>query len=1218
MQSQELKRFSAWVVALMFATSNTWGAVVDLADAPLAANTGEQARPNVHFIFDDSSSMPREFMPDNIPGTTTALDTNDDRACFRNIGYNSIYYNPATTYVPPVGFANASSTAARTNGFNTSSSTTNLQTASAGANVAVTNSSFATTSGSSAVRITLNSHGLATGNIVRFTNTPTTGTLRGIPWTSITNQYLLVTRVTNNTFDIHPGTTAATSSGNASGLSGSPRYNRITLNSFYTVHRTNPSSPPVTCDGNGSYEIRTAATHQAMGRTVAEEWVNYANWYSYYRSRLLLMKTASGRAFEFVSDKYRVGFSTTSEAGTNAARFLGNKTFEGAHRTAWYNLLYGVDGDFAGTPLRGALSRAGRYYAGRLGGTYSAGGVNDPVQYACQRNFTILTTDGFWNTFGESTSGTRFGPYREDNLTPVGDQDGGASVPRPYRDDLARSNTLADVAMYYFNNDLRTSGNGGPTDEGGHVNVAGWGAFEVQNMYTFTLGLGVTDSLSYPNDLPPIGDAARATSPLMQGTKSWPAPGIAANGTVAGGITEAGRTDDLWHAAENGRGRYISAANADQIVVGLNAALADIESNVGSSAAAATSNLQPVQDDNTAFVAQFETVTWVGNLVARTIDVNSGVFSAAPLWESKGEIDAQFAAGVGSRNIYTFDATAANKLRAFTYDNLTLAERAWFNPASLSQAGSWNALTQLPLATSQALVNFLRGDTTLEGNVFRDRANLLGDIVNAAPVYVRKPPFSYLDPGYAAFATANTGRAATVYVGANDGMLHAINADTGRERWAYMPSMVLPNLKHLADENYSSNHRFYVDGPITVGDAYDSAANAWKTILVAGLGKGGKGFFALDVTNPSSPQALWEFGTAQDADIGYSFGNAMITKRARDGRWVAIFSSGYNNGTGGGDARGRIYVVDVITGEKLDEYITGTTNDENLSGIGRAANLVPNGMQDNTTRYVYAGDLRGSLWRFDINENSAATAGYPSTGVQRLGQTHATDGAQPITVRPELARIQAGAATYTVVYFGTGRFLGVEDIGDPFDTIVDHISTGTVQAIYAVKDTGSNLGVLADAGDSGFIEQNLVVNTPPLAAGQKAREITSLKPVDWYTDNGWFVKVPAGERFNVNPGLQNGVVVMAGNIVITEDRDRCNPQGASVLYQLDFRSGKILRTDELSSIIVGFTQLQLGGGAGGPIVINVVQADGSTSTIDQEDPGGAAGAAIRVSWREIE
>lgn len=1137
MLSRDLKKFGACAVALMFAISNTYAGVVDLADAPLVANTGDPVRPNVHFIFDDSLSMPQAWMPDSVNNSNT-------RPCFRNHGFNKVYFNPYVEYKPPVGangdsFPPATFGAARPDGFNT-------------------DARWPRGSNNWDSTVNLNNNFRAGGSF----------------------------NYSNSRYGSH-----ADASGRAA------YYYEYVGGGGFTAE-----NPPETCAQDNRYELRTVTAAQQQ---------NFANWFTYYRDRLLMMKSASGLAFAGVGDRYRVGFSTTSESGgANASRFLGNATFDSLHKAAWYDLLYSTRGDFAGTPLRGSLSRVGRYYAGTLSGAM-AGSLNDPVQYSCQRNFAILTTDGFWNTSGESTSGTRFGPYRQDNSTPVGDQDGGLDP--PYRDAYNRANTLADIAMYYYNTDLRTSGNGGRTDEGGHVNVAGAGSHLVQNMYTFTLGLGVTDSLSYPSDLPPIGSPGRAGSPIMQGTKHWPSPGISANGTVDGGTTVAGRTDDLWHAAENGRGRYISAANADQVVIGLNAALADIEANVGSSAAAATSNLQPVQDDNTAFVAQFETVSWVGNLIARTIDVNSGVLSEAPLWESKTEIDAQFQDGASGRNIYTFDATASNKRRDFRYDNLTPSERAWLNPASLSlpQKIDWDT-TQQGLATSEAMVNYLRGDRTLEGNIFRERESLLGDIVNAAPVYVRKPPFSYLDPDYLAFANSNAARPATVYVGANDGMLHAIDADTGRERWAYMPSMVLENLWHLAREDYATNHRFYVDGPITVGDVYDAYESAWKTVLVGGLGKGGRGFYALDVTNPANPSVLWEFSVAQDADLGYSFGNPIITKRARDGRWVVILSSGYNNDSPG-DSRGRLYVINATTGVVEDEYVTATTNDADLSGIGRASNLVSNGMQNNTTQYVYAGDLRGSLWRFDINVNSGATpaVGFSSAGVQRLGQTHSDPGVQPITVRPELARIQAGGVTYTVVYFGTGRFLGKTDVDD-------HPSAEAVQAIYAVKDAGADRGTFGNPGSAALIEHTMVINTPPLAEGQKEREIESLTPVNWSTDNGWFVNVPVGERFNVNPGLQAGVVVMAANIAVVPNRDRCNPQGAAVLYQLDYRTGSILRSDELSSMVVGFTQLQLGGGSGGPIVINVVQADGSTRTFDQENPGGVTGSAIRVGWRELE
>ena len=225
-----------------------------------------------------------------------------------------------------------------------------------------------------------------------------------------------------------------------------------------------------------------------------------------------------------------------------------------------------------------------------------------------------------------------------------------------------------------------------------------------------------------------------------------------------------------------------------------------------------------------------------------------------------------------------------------------------------------------------------------------------------------------------------------VYVGANDGMLHAFNAATGVEQWAYIPAMLIPSLYKLADTTYATNHRFYVDGQVTVGDAYNGSA--WKTILIGGLGGGGKGIYALDVTDPASPKGLWEFSSADDSDMGYSYGNPMLTKRNSDGKWVVLVTSGYNNG---GDSKGRLYVLDAFTGAKLSEIITdNAVTDPNVSGIGKVNNFVINTLVDNSTQYVYGGDLGGALWRFDIDNETS----------QRLGKTSATTGNQPITVRP--------------------------------------------------------------------------------------------------------------------------------------------------------------------------------------------------------------------------
>ncbi len=1108
MQTKRFMRtFGTWAITAIFGITNSWAATVDLATSPLVTGLSKNVRPNIFFIFDDSLSMPQEWMPDGV---------DDDRTsrCFKNFGYNTIYYNPATTYKRPIKadktlYPNASFTSAEPDGFDTSGTNVNL----------------------------------------------------------------------SSNFRAHSADTAQVG--------------------YYYVYTANPTNPPSTCASDASYtRVRLNSTDIPVAATLAAARQNFANWYSYYRTRLLMMKTASGYAFTDVTDQYRVGYTTTSERGTTASKFLGIKTFDSTQRTDWYNILYNTDGDFAGTPLRGALSKAGRYYAGNL-----VTGANDPVQYSCQKNFTILTTDGFWNTSGESSSAPRYGAYQMNNTTAVGDQDSGSSVARPYRDTLAKSNTLADVAMYYYKSDLRaTAGTGGLTDEGTYVDVSenGVGPEGHQHMKTFTLGLGVSDLLTYPSDL----------TAITQGTKNWPDPNVTNTA-----ITVAGRVDDLWHAAINGRGSYLSAKKPEEAEQQLRTALQSINATLGSSSAAATSNLQPVEGDNTAFIAQYETVKWTGDLLARTIDVGTGAIGTANQWSAKQKLDTMVSASSDTRNIYTFSSVNANKLRSFTSANLATEKAAGYfrsgaggsgNPGGkLSQYDGW-LLTQQLAATDDAMIGYIRGQTGKEGSgvgintLFRDRENALGDIVNAAPVFVRRAPFRYTDTGYAAFIASTATRVPTVYAGANDGMLHAFDASTGQstsgsERWAYIPTAVVPNLYKLADEAYSNNHRFYVDGPLAVGDAY--SGSAWATILVGGLGAGGKGYYALDVTDPVNPKALWEFGTAEDADIGHSYGNPIITKRASDGKWVVLFASGYNNTSG--DRKGRLYVVDAFTGVKLSEIITdNSVNDENLSGIARISNYVEEGLIDNSTQIVYGGDLSGSLWRFDITASSNV-----GTSV-RLARTtsSSTAGDQPITVQPELAKVRDGAGTYhKVVYFGTGRYLGLTDVAS------DAPSTDTAQGIYAVKDTGAYIGVLTDTGTSQLVTQTLNAAVDP-------RVIDPISTVDWSTNNGWFVTTPVGERFNVDPGLQLGTLVIASNI---PEQDYCKPTGSSVLYQLDYKSGNVLKTNEYDAQIVGITQLQTGGGSG-PVAIDPVFGDGTTGNTAQVGGGGVAGAATRVSWREIE
>ncbi len=290
-----------------------------------------------------------------------------------------------------------------------------------------------------------------------------------------------------------------------------------------------------------------------------------------------------------------------------------------------------------------------------------------------------------------------------------------------------------------------------------------------------------------------------------------------------------------------------------------------------------------------------------------------------------------------------------------------------------------------------------------------------------------------------------------LYVGANDGMLHAFYATTnlldvnhGREAWAVIPSAVLPNLYKLADDNYKRDgHQFYVDGTPVAGDVWNGTA--WRTILVGGLNAGGKGYYALDVTNPgATPTPLWEFkqvsgicpppapaampaGVYADCNLGLTFGKPIITKLA--GNWVVIVTSGYNNANGvSGDGGGYVYVLDALTGELKQKIATGVGDAATPSGLAQLNNYVDNVDIDNTTLRAYGGDVLGNIWRFDFVARTATLLGTAKDAANNV---------QPITIRPELAELDGKP----FVMVGTGKYLGGSDVTD-----------AQKQSVYGIKD----------------------------------------------------------------------------------------------------------------------------------------------------------------------
>lgn len=525
-------------------------------------------------------------------------------------------------------------------------------------------------------------------------------------------------------------------------------------------------------------------------------------------------------------------------------------------------------------------------------------------------------------------------------------------------------------------------------------------------------------------------------------------------------------------------------------------------------------------------------------------------------------------------------------------------------------------------AAGEALVNFLRGDRSNEGTLYRQRAHVMGDIVSSEGRYVKVPLFSYTDTNYSAFKALKSSRAGTVYVAANDGMLHAFDAETGQERWAYVPSYVLPNLYKLADKNYKTLHQYFVDSSPETGDICPNAPSAacasteWKTILVGGLNRGGKGYFAIDITNPASPSLLWEF---TDANLGYSYSNPKITK-LKDGTWVVLFASGYNNA----DGLGRLYVVNANTGALIRSISTGQGSAASPSGLARIAAHSTTATTDNTTRAVYGGDLLGNLWRFDIN-NDIAPAGFEAQLLVSLKDS--SGNIQPITAKPIIATVSGKP----VVFVGTGRFLGVTDVADTH-----------VQTFYAVKDnsdttTFGNPHTIS----SGFVQQTLTSGTCPATApttvcvpGQAVRTGSS-NAVDWSSKNGWYVDfLTGGERATTDPTLALGTLLFTTIYPNNSSASACGTEtgdsSASYVYALDYRTGApIANTAGVVGVSLGnviatrVVVIRLSDGS----LRGLIRTSGGSDSGGGTDLGGTevidptvaslGGSTRRVSWREL-
>ena len=887
-----------------------------------------------------------------------------------------------------------------------------------------------------------------------------------------------------------------------------------------------------------------------------EEIQNFANWFTYARTRELTAKMALGRVVA-KSESLRMGYALLNDDGYNRKIISMNTSERTGAKASLLDAIY-LSPTLGGTPLRVKLRDAGRYYACEKQDIFrsnkiSAPGAVDANGYAdcpilpapagnCQQNFTLMLTDGTWSgnqppNMGENDAN---GDTNFD-----GDVYGGGAA-----------DTLADIAMYYYEYDLHPALANQVATSSRDKAGASTSAFELggneymhQHMTTYTIGFGAKGFI----DTPPVFVAG------TPGTFDWGDP-------TADARTPA-KIDDLRHAAFNGRGEYLDASSVNELTQALTSAFEEFSQGSGT-ASAVSFNSQEVQAGTLIFRAFYNTKTNAGNLVAQAI--SAAGLDPVPVWEASKTLDTLAAT---DRQIITLDRLNNTGIK-FRPETLNSEQRKLF----VADPGASEAVK---LEQISARVNYLRGDPSLERPFgdFRERpvtGGRLGDLVHSAPVFVGAPdrlrrtlsPYPQDEP-YAEFKAEFGARERVVYVAANDGMLHGFNANNGRELIAYVPNNLMVGrysrkITELLDYQYS--HRFFVDLTPAINDVYmDTNLDGnreWTTLMVGGQGAGGKAYFALNVTDPTrfseataADVALWEFTDTDDSyptipvtvadvttveplttadggqrrdlqdvpqpvkDLGYSFSVPTISmsnlKRNGENEWVAIFGNGYNSTAG--IAKLFVLLVDqgadgiwchpdmihntILNGDLPEECIGQQDFVKIDTGFG-AEGGYPNGLGtpraididgNGTVDYAYAGDTFGNFYRFDLRSDDFSE--WTSTKIFKAEYTAGIG--QPITSQPIVAPHPTQEDGYLVI-FGTGSYVTVPDGSDT-----------SIQSIYGLWD---RLGPeLIDAND--LVQQRYTNLADPV---QGLVRTLSNNPVDYLLGGGkrgWYIHldaVPAG------------------------------------------------------------------------------------------------------------
>lgn len=829
-------------------------------------------------------------------------------------------------------------------------------------------------------------------------------------------------------------------------------------------------------------------------------------------------------------DNARIGLATYDAGGAGADIKISVSNADTEVAKTALKTVIGALTPTGSTPLAEALHEIGRYFVGTTGGVNpghqsspsctvngqydgsivlhpgtthnlidegtlfnrSPGAYQSPICHSCQKNFVILLTDGRSQDDQDLTVGTGLRDYDGDCSGCVDDR----KSARTYESN--GSDYLDDVAQALYEIDLRPDID---DVDGNEV---------INNLSTYTIG---------------FADDQVIKDPLMQ------------------------------EAAYQGGGLFLQASNASELLTSLKTTISDIQAKLGSASAVTTSSTR-FRTSTIAFQALFNSVDWSGQVNA--MPINASGFLGPVVWNAAANMPVSSV----TRNVLAWDPVAAAGI-SFNTGNAALINAVVASTASPS-----------PLTSDQ--IDYLRGDVTnaLPGGTLRSRTATaghvpLGDIINSDPLFVKNQNFSYGrltgDEGaeYGVFrqSSAYLNRPGMLYVGGNDGMLHGFSFSydassgtaTGTEQFSYIPNAVFGALGALTDPSYT--HRYYVDGSPVFGDAYldtDSSGSddSWRTVLVGTTGAGGKGVFALDITDPSGISAtdvLWDLDSTQSgfSDLGVQLGEVSIA-RMPDGHFYAVFGNGYGSALG----KAMLYLV------RLDDRTQVYSIELDASGgNGLSSPLVADHDRDLTADIIYAGDLKGNLWKVNLGVSSGALTLNSAFGSDSLFVVE--DAASPAVMQPITAQPEAGVHPDggLMIYFGTGQYFEVGDAG---------VASPQIQTFYGIRDDFRDVsGSRVDRGR--LVAQTIDAEDSTTFSGFKVR-LTSNHAVHYPSKKGWYMDLglydsATGTTAAVGERVVNQAILRDDRLIFTTlipSADPCSFGGNSWLMEINAVTGERL------------------------------------------------------------